>query len=88
MALKNIISNTIYWMFGIIVYVIGVLNLFLVHFVPGIVFLILSFMFFPPVNYELKKKFGFSIPPFIKIALGLIIIWFTLGVSDLGDMID
>ncbi|HEY0750115.1 MAG TPA: hypothetical protein VGD26_03100 [Chitinophagaceae bacterium] len=88
MTARIIISNTISWLLGIIVYAIGVLNLFLVHFVPGIVFLILSFAIFPPINDELRKRFGFSIPVVLRIVLGILIIWFTLGISDLGDMID
>ena len=88
MTARMIISNTISWLLGIIVYAIGVLNLFLIHLVPGIVFLILSFVFFPPINDHIRKKFGFSVPFYLKIGLGILIIWFTLGVSDLGDMID
>jgi hypothetical protein len=76
------------WIFGIIVLVIGVLNLFLVHLAPGFVYLLLSLVYFPPVNVIFKKRFGFSIPLVIKIILGIVIIMFTLGVSDLGDMID
>ncbi|MGZ5245275.1 MAG: hypothetical protein ACXWD4_15245, partial [Bacteroidia bacterium] len=59
-----------------------------VHPVPGIVFLLLSSLYLPQVNDFSKKKFGFSIPLTATIILGIIIIWFTLGVSDLGDMID
>lgn len=82
------ISKIIGWLFGAIVFVIGLLNLILVHAVPGIVYLLLSLIYFPPVNTAFRKSFGFSIPPAVKIILGIIIIWFTLGVSDLGDMID
>ena len=67
---------------------IGLLNLFLVHPVPGIVYLLLSILYFPPANDLLRERFGFSIPPVVKIILGIFIIWFTLGISDLGDMID
>ena len=76
------------WIFAAIVFAIGVLNIFLVHPVPGIVYIILSLIYLPPVNVLLKKHLGFSIPPTVKIILGIIIIWFTLGISDLGDMID
>lgn len=76
------------WFFGIIVFIIGVLNLVLVHPVPGIVALVLSFFFFPVTNVLLRHYLGFSIPLVVKIVLGLLIIWFTLGVSDLGDMLD
>ena len=85
---KFIFENITSWIFGIIVFTIGVLNLFLVHPVPGIVFLLLSFLFIPLANNFLRKSFGFSIPFVVKIILGVIIIWFTLGVSDLGDMMD
>lgn len=81
-------SHVIGWLFGTVVFAIGVLNLFLVHAVPGIGYLLLSLVYFPPANDILRKKFGFSIPLVVKIILGIVIIWFTLGVSDLGDMID
>jgi len=82
------ISNVVSWIFGIIVFTIGALNLFLVHAVPGIIFLLLSFIYFPRVNDFLWKRFGFSIPTVVKIIQGIVIIWFTLGVSDLGEMIN
>ncbi|MBA3633449.1 MAG: hypothetical protein H0W58_11690 [Acidobacteria bacterium] len=81
-------SNIIGWIFGTVVFAISVLNVFLVHPVPGVIYLLLSFGYFPPANAILKKRFGFSIPLVVKIILGIVIIMFTLGVSDLGDMID
>lgn len=84
-VLASIIVNAL---FGIVLFLIGVLNVLLVHPVPGVVFLFLSLIYFPPVNSFLKKRFGFSIPLVARIILGLIAVWFTLGVSDLGDMID
>jgi hypothetical protein len=36
----------------------------------------------------LKKNFGFTIPFAVKVVLALFIFWFTLGISDLGDLID
>jgi len=59
---------------------------FLVHPVPGVFYLILSFVYFPPANAILKERFGFSIPLVVKIVLGLVIVWFTLGVSDLAEL--
>jgi hypothetical protein len=76
------------WIFGLIVFSIGVLNMILVHPVPGLIYLLLSFVYFPPVNNILRKIGGFTIPPVLKIILGIFITWFTLGISDLGDMID
>ena len=85
----NISSSAIVkWIFGIIVFTIGLLNIILIHPVPGIVYILLSLFYFPPVNNVFRDWFGIRIPTIIKIILGVIIIWFTLGVSDLGDLID
>ncbi len=81
-------SHIISWLFGTAVFAIGVLNVFLVHVVPGVIYLLLSFVYFPSANAILKKRFDFSIPLVLKIILGIVIIWFTLGVSDLRDMVD
>ncbi len=88
MQSKLTLQNTFSWFFGIAVLTIGILNLILIHPVPGIIGLLLSLVFFPPVNELLMKKFGFKIPFAVKIVLALFIFWFTLGISDLGDMID
>lgn len=82
------ISNCIGWIVGILVFAVGVLNIILVHPVPGIAYILLSFVYFPAANTLLKKSFGLSPPAIIKFMLGIVIIMFTLGVSDLGDMID
>ena len=76
------------WVFATIVFAIGILNVLLVHPVPGVVFLLLSLVYLPPANALLKERFAISIPLVVKIVLGILSIWFTLGVSDLGDMID
>lgn len=83
-----IISSITNWVLGIVVLLIGLLNLFLVHPVPGVIFLLLSCLYLPQTNALLRQKFNFAIPVAVKIILGLIIIQFTLGVSDLGDMLD
>jgi hypothetical protein len=80
--------NIISWIFGLLVLTIGLSNLLLVHPVPGAVFILLSLLYFPPVTAVLRQRAGLSVPTVVKIALGIVIIWFTLGVSDLGDIID
>ena len=85
---KAAIAPVAGWLFGMIVFLIGFLNLLFVHVVPGNVFMLVSFLYFPPPGAYFRQRFGFVIPVAIKIALGLVIIWFTLGISDLGDMID
>ncbi|MBK6265270.1 hypothetical protein JKA74_09480 [Marivirga sp. S37H4] len=88
MYANPIVGNISGWVFGLAVLTVGLLNMFLIHLVPGIVYLLLSLSYFPPANVFLRKKFGFSIPLAVKFILAIIIIMFTLGVSDLGDMID
>lgn len=81
-------SPFISWLFGLVVLTIGIANVFLVHPVPGVIYLLLSLVYLPPANAFLWERTGFAIPTVVKIILGVVIIWFTLGVSDLGDMID
>ncbi|MEA1939632.1 MAG: hypothetical protein U9N03_03100 [Candidatus Caldatribacteriota bacterium] len=85
------IRNIISWIFGIIVFADGMLNLFWGNdFGLGVVFILLSFIFFPPtstfLNFFIKKKFGLSIPWIIKIPLGFLIIWITLAVGALVEV--
>lgn len=86
MSHQSILYKMINWVFGISILCLGILNLFLVHPVPGIVYLLLSLLFLPPVHKWLRNSYGVSIPWVFLILLGLVIFWFTLGVSDLGEM--
>jgi hypothetical protein len=81
---RNILS----WIFALLLFVIGILNIILIHPVPGLVYFVLSFLYSPPANKMFKERFGFGIPNAVKIVSGVLILMFTLGVSDLGDMID
>ena len=72
--------------FAMVLVAIGIGNLIYVHPVPGIVGILLSLLFFPPMNTLLRKNLGFSVPIGVQIALFLVIIWFTLGISDLGEI--
>ena len=75
-------------MFGALVLVVGILNLALVHPVPGMAYLLISSIFFPPVSNSLNRRLSYKTSLFCKILTGVFIIMFTLGVSDLGDMLD
>lgn len=88
MMTKTNLLNMTSWIVATAVIIVGVLNIALIHIVPGVVYLILSLVYLPPANNFLTRKAGFSIPIVIKGALGVAIFFFTLGVSDLGDMID
>jgi len=75
------------WIFGIIFFLAGVLNAILVHPVPGAFYLLLSLIYFPLVSVFFKKKFGFSIPFTVKVILGIVILWGTLAVGDLAEIL-
>ena len=83
------VLNIISWLFGAVVFAIGLVNTFWGN-DPGfgIFLLLLSFVYFPPLNTLIKERTGFSIPRIVKIGLGLFIIWASLGVGELFDKID
>ena len=88
---KSIVLNVLSWIFGIAFLAIGVVNTFWGN-DPGfgVFVLLLSFVYFLPVNDILKKMTGFSIPRMgmVKILLGVFILWASLGVGELFDKID
>ena len=88
---KSTASDIISWLFGIVVAAIGVVNVFWGNDMGfGIFLLLLSFIYFLPVNTILRKLTGFSIPKMgiVKIVLGIFIIWASLGVGELSDKIE
>ncbi len=86
MTAKFYISDFVSWIFTLIFLVLGIMNLILVHPVPGIFYILFSGIFPPPLNSLLKNKTGLVISLWIKILLGLIILWGTLAVGDLAEM--
>jgi len=85
---KNLsFKNIIIWIFAVLFFVIGILNLFLIHPVPGIFYLILSLIYFPPGNSFFREKFKISISFRIKVIIALIILWGTLAVGDLAELL-
>ena len=88
---KTTAADIISWSFGIVVVAIGTVNVFWGNDKGfGIFLLLLSFIYFLPVNSILRKLAGFSIPKMgvIKILLGIFILWASLGVGELFDKID
>ena len=88
---NSIVLNIISWIFGAVFFAIGVINTFWGN-DPGfgVFIILLSFVFFLPVNDILRKMVGFSIPRMgvVKILLGIFILWASLGVGELFDKID
>jgi hypothetical protein len=89
MNYKSTVGNIISWMFGIVFFAIGIINTFWGN-DPGfgLFIIILSFVYFPPVNVLIRKMIGFSIPLIAKIILGIFIIWASVGVGELFDKIE
>ncbi|MBC7949686.1 MAG: hypothetical protein H7Y42_17500 [Chitinophagaceae bacterium] len=86
---NSIVFDVIGWIFGIAVFAVGVVNTFWGNDQGfGIFLILLSFVFYPPVNTFFKRLTGFAIPLIAKIALGLFIIWASIGVGELFDKID
>jgi len=86
---KSIIADATGWLFGTVVFAIGIINTFWGNDTFfGIFILLLSFVFFPPANQIIKKWTGFSVHWILKILLGLFILWAALGVGELFDKID
>ena len=87
---KTIVLKVISWVFGIVCFAIGVVNTFWGN-DPGfgVFLLLLSLVYFLPVNDILKKVTGFSIPRMgiAKVLLGVFILWASLGVGELFDKI-
>jgi len=75
-------------LFVIIFFTLGILNLIFVHYVPGIFYILLSFVYLPSTNTFLNNRFGFTIPLWTKILVGLLILWATLGVGDLMEIFE
>ena len=88
---KSNVTDIISWLFGIVVVAIGLVNLFWGN-DPGfgVFLLLLSLVYFLPVNAILRKLTGFTIPKLgiVKIVLGIFILWASLGVGELFDKIE
>jgi glucan phosphoethanolaminetransferase (alkaline phosphatase superfamily) len=86
---KSKVLNVTSWIFGVIVFAIGVLNLFWGNDAGfGAFLIILSFVYFPLANFILRKIAGFSIPRVAKIVLGVFILWAAVGVGELFNKIE
>jgi hypothetical protein len=89
MSNKSLVHDIIGWLFGTLVFAIGIVNVFWGNdAVFGVFVVLVSFVFFPSVTTLVKQKTGISIPRIAKIGLGVLIIWAAVGVGELFDKID
>ena len=75
------------WAFGLLLLAAAGANLVLVHPVPAVAYALVAMVYLPPVDRRLRAR-GIRIPGWLKAALAVPIAVFTLGVSDLGDILD
>ena len=78
-------------LFGFLAFSIGIVNTFWGK--PagfGVFIMLLSLVYFLPVNTILKRVLGFKIPRLgiLKILLALFILWSSLGVGELFNKIE
>lgn len=73
--------------FGIIFIAIGIANIWLVHIVPGLIYLILSLIYLPIVPNFWHHSFNPHLPFIIKLAFGLVVLWGTLAITDLAQIL-
>jgi phosphate starvation-inducible membrane PsiE len=82
----NIIVGII---FGVLLICIGIVNTFWGNDVGlGIGLILLSFLYFPFATNIIKQKTGIHIPVWVKIVLGLLLLWIVLGVGELFGKIE
>jgi len=80
--------NRTSWILCSVFFVLSILNIFLIHLVPGIIYLLISLIYLPPFNEYLKARFRFTIPIVLKMALAILVLWFTLAVGDLMELFE
>lgn len=72
--------------FGLLLFTIGVLNFLLVNILTGCIYVLISLLFLPSIDTFLKNTFNFSIPFWLKVVMFFLIMWPTLGVGDLAEI--
>lgn len=82
------VLNIIGWVFGFMVLTIGIINVFWGNDQGfGVFLVVLSFIYFPPVNAALKQRTRLYIPKIVKVGLAIFILWAALGVGELFDKV-
>ena len=89
MSNTRLLATGISLLFGILFSFIGFVNLFWgndPYF--GVFLMLLSLIYYPPILRYLEQKTGFVLPGLAKIAIGIFILWASIGVGELFTKID
>lgn len=75
--------------FGVLFTLIGLINLFWGN-DPffGLFLIVLSLIYYPPIQRQIEQKTGFAVPGMAKIAIGVFVVWASLGVGELSHKIE
>ena len=74
------------WAFGILILILGILNLLYGNDADFGAFLVLiSFVFYPPVNQFVQNRFHFSIPVWMKVVLAVLLLWVNMTVGAIAE---
>lgn len=77
------------WAFGFIVLLIGLINCFWGNDpLFGVMIVLLSFVYFPPVMGLISSKLKIRIPGLWKVVLAALILWASMGVGELPAKIE
>ena len=79
---KSKFRKTISWILFLMLLIVGILNLILVHPVPGFIYIILGLICLPQTNILLKKSFSFTVSFVVKIILFLLFMWYSLAMGE------
>ncbi|NVK51343.1 MAG: hypothetical protein HWD85_00295 [Flavobacteriaceae bacterium] len=78
--------NSVSFIAGLLIFIIGLLNLFRGDDSwLGVAFITLSFIYIPAANKVFKKTFGFSVHYLVKIILAAILLWISMAVGAIAE---
>jgi hypothetical protein len=78
--------NSVSFVAGLLIFIIGLLNLFRGNDpLLGVAFITLSFIYIPAANKVIKKTVGFSVHYLVKIILAVLLLWIAMAVGAIAE---
>ena len=81
-------ADVVGWACGLLLLGLALAYLRWVHPVPALACVLLALACLPPTEVVLARGIDLRLPGVAKVAMVLAALWFSLGVSDLGDLLD